>query len=136
MLTIEAFDRATRETRAIRTRVFIEEQAFVTPEEEYDALDATGVHVLVRVDNEPAGTGRMISEGTAGRIGRVAVLPAFRRTEERAAALGLTSLYLEAQCTARGFYEHCGYHAVGDVFDEHGKAHIRMEKELPAAGRE
>jgi ribosomal protein S18 acetylase RimI-like enzyme len=82
MLTVEVFSHATDETRAIRTRVFIEEQGFVTPQEEFDRYDEGGVHLLARWQGEPAGTGRMIFEDDAApgraKFGRIAVLPQYR----------------------------------------------------------
>ena len=146
MLTVSVFPHATPETRDIRARVFVEEQGFVTPQEEFDEYDEGGVHVLVQCDGVPAGTGRLIFEPEAapgtGKLGRIAVLSAFRRTparvgacilsslEEEARRRGLTGLYVSAQCRAQGFYEHCGFVACGQPYDENGVPHIRMEKQL------
>ena len=146
MLTVEIFPHATEETRAIRTRVFIEEQAFVTPAEEFDAYDEGGVHVLVRWNGEPAGTGRMIAEEGAApgmwKFGRIAVLPQYRKhparvganvlaaLENEAKKLGVTGLYVSAQCQAQKFYERCGFAVTSGVYDEHGVSHVKMEKSV------
>ena len=143
MLTIELFPHATEETRAIRTRVFIEEQGFVTPQEEFDAYDDGGTHLLARWNEEPAGTGRMIFEENAApghaKLGRIAVLPQFRRHPARVGAhvlaglveearkAGVRVLYLSAQCQAQPFYERCGFTARGPVYDENGIPHVYME---------
>ena len=36
------------------------------------------------------------------------------------------TLYIEAQCAVRGFYEKHGFRAVSDTFDLDGIPHIRM----------
>lgn len=143
MLTVEIFPHATEETCAIRTRVFIEEQAFVTPAEEFDAYDEGGVHVLVRWNGEPAGTGRMIFEESAApgaaKFGRIAVLPPYRKhpahvganvlaaLQQEARRLGVKKIYVSAQCQAQKFYERCGFTAHGPVYDENGVPHVFME---------
>jgi predicted GNAT family N-acyltransferase len=54
----------------IRRMVFIEEQK-VPIELEWDGLDAGAVHVLGSLNEEIAGTGRLLADG---RVGRLAVL--------------------------------------------------------------
>ena len=146
MLTVEVFPHATEETRAIRTRVFIEEQGFVTPQEEFDRYDEGGVHLLARWQGEPAGTGRMIFEDDAApgraKFGRIAVLPQYRRHEAHVGAhvlagliaearkAGVHTVYLSAQCQAQKFYERCGFAASGPVYDENGVPHVYMELKL------
>lgn len=41
---------------------------------------------------------------------------------------GARGIYLHARETARGFYERCGYRAVGEEFLERGIPHVEMEK--------
>ncbi|MYV65908.1 GNAT family N-acetyltransferase, partial [Streptomyces sp. SID2131] len=55
---------------AVRREVFVEEQG-VPKELEYDAYDATAVHVLaVRADGLPLGTGRLLhGADAAGKTG-------------------------------------------------------------------
>ena len=148
MLTKEIFPHATEETKAIRMRVFVEEQGFVTPEEEFDHYDEGGVHVLLRWDGEIAGTGRMIFEENAApgraKFGRIAVLPQFRKHTahvganvlaalvEEARSAGVKTVYLSAQCQAQKFYERCGFAAQGPVYDENGIPHVHMELTLEA----
>ena len=80
--------------RAVRTPVFIVEQ-FVAPEFEWDELDASAVHILAMLDDEPIACLRIIDYH---KIGRMAVLK-----EWRGMGLG-AALLLEAVkiCQAHG----------------------------------
>lgn len=125
---------------AIRRRVFIEEQR--VPEEiELDADDAHAFHVLATLDGDAIGCGRLLDHGDDEvKIGRMAVLPAYRGTGVgreilrfligRARAKGSRKAILHAQLTAEGFYLKEGFTPVGGVFDEAGIAHRKMEKLL------
>ncbi len=74
------------------------------------------------------------------KIGRMAVLPQFRGTGvggdilrflmDTARARGLRKAVLHAQLTAEGFYLKEGFTPIGEVFDEAGIAHRKMEKLL------
>ncbi len=50
---------AESELRAIRTPVFIEEQ-FVTPEFEWDEIDANALHLLATLESQPISCLRII----------------------------------------------------------------------------
>ncbi len=125
---------------AIRRRVFIEEQN--VPEEiEMDAEDEHAFHALAILDGVAIGCGRMLEHGDGEvKIGRMAVLREFRGTGvgahilrfliDRARARGLRKAILHAQLTAEGFYLKEGFNPVGDVFDEAGIAHRKMERDL------
>lgn len=125
---------------AIRRRVFIEEQR--VPEEiEMDADDAVAFHALALRDGVAIGCGRMVEHGRSEvKIGRMAVLPEFRKTGagarilrfmiDRARTRGFSRAILHAQITAEGFYLKQGFSPVGEVFDEAGIAHRKMEREL------
>ena len=125
---------------AIRRRVFIEEQQ--VPEEiELDADDALAFHALATVGDDAIGCGRMLDHGDGEvKIGRMAVMPQFRGTGvgreilrflmDRARARGLRKAVLHAQLSAEGFYLKEGFTPLGDVFDEAGIAHRKMEKLL------
>ena len=125
---------------AIRRRVFIEEQN--VPEEiELDADDERAFHVLAILDGLAIGCGRMLEHGdNEVKIGRMAVLREFRRAGigahilhfliDRARARGLRKAILHAQLTAEGFYLKEGFNPIGDVFDEAGIAHRKMERDL------
>jgi predicted GNAT family N-acyltransferase len=125
---------------AIRRRVFIEEQN--VPEEiEMDADDAHAFHALALLDGVAIGCGRMLDHGAHEiKIGRMAVLPEFRKTGvgalilrfliERARTRGFHKAVLHAQLSAEGFYLKEGFSPVGGVFDEAGIAHRKMERAL------
>src|ERR1700678_1579798 len=125
---------------AIRRRVFIEEPE--GPEEiELDADDPTAFHALAILDGVAIGCGRMLEHGGSEvKIGRMAVLPEFRKTGvgahilrfliEHARVRGFRKAILHAQLTAEGFYLRQGFSPVGGVFDEAGIAHLKMEREL------
>lgn len=125
---------------AIRRRVFIEEQN--VPEEiELDADDALAFHALATIGKDAIGCGRMLDHGDGEvKIGRMAVVPEFRGTGvgrdilrflmESARARGFRKAILHAQVVAQGFYAKEGFTPLGDVFDEAGIAHRKMEKLL------
>jgi len=125
---------------AIRRRVFIEEQ-HVPEEIELDTDDAHAFHALAILDGVAIGCGRMLEHGASEvKIGRMAVLPEFRRTGvgahilrflvDRAHTRGFHKAILHAQLTAEGFYLKEGFNPVGGVFDEAGIAHRKMERDL------
>ena len=132
----------TRDAAAIqhvRRAVFIEEQ-HIDERDEWDDLDPVVPHALAFVQSGAAkrdlvGTGRL--EPT-GKIGRVAVLPQhrgagagvaiMRRLMELAVERGFREVYLNAQTSARGFYERLGFRADGPEFDEVGIPHQRMRR--------
>lgn len=118
---------------SIRTDVFIREQN-VSERDEIDGLDPECWHLLCRrsVTGEPVGCARMTK---SGKIGRVAVLPAFRRQGLGAEIVRLAvktlvdsgqSPYLDAQVSAIGFYERLGFYPVGDEFMDANIPHRRM----------
>ncbi|MEU6485137.1 GNAT family N-acetyltransferase [Streptomyces sp. NPDC046887] len=135
---------------AVRREVFVGEQG--VPEEiEYDALDATAVHVVaVGPDGTPLGAGRLLHGADAmdrtggaegvGSLGRLAVTKAarglglgaalVRAVEEAARARGLTAVDLHAQTHALGFYLRLGYQAYGEEYLEAGIPHQAMRRPL------
>jgi predicted GNAT family N-acyltransferase len=129
------FDVDYADIRRLRVEVFVEEQG--VPEElELDDRDAECTHVLA-FDNTGAavGTGRIDVDG---RIGRVAVIRAARRTGVGRAMMdllhrvarerGLAEVWCHAQITAQRFYERLGYTQVGGVFLEAGIEHVEMRR--------
>lgn len=127
------------DAKAIRRAVFIEEQGFIN---EFDEIDARARHAVIYCDGQPAATGRVFAadEPQTMTIGRVAVLPAFRgrhlgqavltALENAAREQGAVRTVLSSQCTARAFYEKCGYTASGAVYYDEHCPHIHMEKTL------
>lgn len=123
----------------VRRAVFIEEQR-IDEREEWDAHDPVVPHVIARVDG-PAGKRDLVGTGRlepAGKIARVAVLPQYRGTGageaivlrllDLAAERGHHEVYLNAQASARGFYERLGFRVDGPEFDEVGIPHQRMRR--------
>jgi predicted GNAT family N-acyltransferase len=117
----------------VREAVFVREQG-VPAELEWDDQDAGAWHWLAEAaDGSPIGTARLLP---TGQVGRMAVLPAWRRRGvgtallqtvlRDATARGVGGLWLNAQCSAAGFYERAGFRAEGPVFTEAGIAHRSM----------
>lgn len=118
---------------AIRTAVFVGEQG-VPPEIEIDGRDPGCAHVLAEsATGEAIGTGRLMPDG---RIGRMAVLAAWRNRGVGAAMLeslmaearrrGFAETYLHAQSHAKDFYARHGYVVEGEEYLEAGIPHVHM----------
>ena len=131
-----AADAAT--LRAIRFRVFVEEQG-VPPELECDEEDERCSHALVYAPDDTAvGTGRLLSDG---RIGRLAVYKEWRGQGAGSALIkyflslarrrGFTSVKLHAQTRATVFYARHGFEAHGEEFMDAGIPHVEMSRLLP-----
>lgn len=125
------------EIESIRRAVFIEE-LHIPPDLEWDAHDAAALHVLARTpDGRAVGTGRLLPEG---RIGRMAVLPAWRgrgagsallaTLVAAAASRGHRKLVLAAQLPVVIFYQRRGWVARGPVFWAGGLPHREMHLDL------
>lgn len=124
---------------AVRHAVFVQEQA--VPEGlERDGLDAACSHALARdPQGEPVGAGRLQPDG---KVGRMAVLPAWRGRGVGAALLqalveqarrqGLPVLHLHAQADAEAFYAAHGFLPEGERFTEAGIVHQAMRRGLAA----
>lgn len=120
----------------VRTAVFVHEQG-IPAELEWDEADASSLHCVARLNGEVVGTGRLLADG---HIGRMAVLPAQRRSGvggrilarlvAAAAERGHEAVELSAQVTALTFYRRHGFMAQGEVYDEVGIAHQRMRRAL------
>jgi predicted GNAT family N-acyltransferase len=120
--------------QAVRIPVFVVEQK-VDAREEFDEVDPICQHLLALDSNSNAiGTGRIDHHG---KIGRMAVLPAWRqhgvgrailqKAIEVARQHGLKRVYLHAQLSAKGFYEREGFTGFGPRFFEAGIEHVAME---------
>ena len=138
--------------RAVRQRVFVEEQACPPDEEwdEHDAADARGRtvhHLLAERDGVPVGCARWrVAHGAAtpsgaaaAKLERFAVVPEARgaglaralvaRTLADARAAGHRRFVLHAQAYVAGLYAAFGFAPVGDAFDEAGIEHVKMTLE-------
>ena len=130
----------TEAVRALRTRVFVDEQG-VPPELEVDELDDTAIHAVAFQDGAVVGTGRLILDTpTEARIGRMAVDASLRRggiggavldfLEDEARSEGIKLISLHAQHYVRQFYANRGYQERGDTFMEAGILHVEMVKDV------
>lgn len=143
MRIVVAADAASRQAAFdIRRRVFIAEQG-IPEAEEWDDADATATHFLALDGDGPAATARLIATGKTAKIGRVAVLPAFRGTGlgralmdhvlAHAADRGFTAAVLESQVYAIPFYARLGFVAEGPDYDDgSGIMHRLMRRPLQA----
>ncbi len=141
LLIVEIGDAHDRMQQAweIRRRVFIEEQ-HVPEEIELDADDSRAFHVLALEDGRPVGCGRMLDHGAYVKIGRMAVVRERRGAGvgrrilefliESARRRGVKRVMLDAQVHAEGFYRKQGFTPMGDVFEEAGILHRRMQRTL------
>jgi predicted GNAT family N-acyltransferase len=119
--------------KCIREKVFIKEQN-IAVNIEFDGLDDEAFHAVVYHKKEVIGTGRLLKEG---RIGRVAVLSAFRKKGfgvkiiraliDQARQLGLKKVYLDAQVDTMSFYQKLGFSAFNDSFMKANILHQPMQ---------
>ena len=122
--------------RAVRTPVFIDEQ-LVTPEFEWDNIDATALHLLALLNDEPIGCLRIIDYH---KIGRMAVLKEWRRMGLGAALLleavnicklyGSNKVYLSAQTHAVDFYKRAGFKVTSGEYCDVHIPHVDMQLDL------
>lgn len=118
----------------IRYSVFSQEQK-IDAAIDLDGQDSGAIHVLAKVDQGFAGTGRMLGDG---HIGRLAVLKSVRgkgvgkklmqTLVEIARERGMERVFLGAQEHAVGFYDKLGFIEYGSPHVEAGILHVNMEK--------
>ena len=134
-VVVVAWDTHHDKLEAIRKAVFGEEQN-IPAELDLDGADPSATHVLaITAAGQPVACGRL---EPSGKIGRMAVLPDWRRRGlagrmlkeliEKAQAAGLTTVYLHAQDSARGFYRRFGFASTGSEFTEAGITHQRCHR--------
>ena len=124
------------EVLSLRYEVFVYEQG-VPAEIEHDKADETAVHVQAVQENTTVGCGRLEINSEQAKIGRMAVKKEYRGQRigskicryliELALARGCSEIILHAQVTAKSFYEKLGFQAKGEVFQEAGIDHVKME---------
>lgn len=123
--------------RSIREAVFIREQG-VPAELEWDALDEGCRHALALSHRGDAiGCGRMLADG---HIGRIAVLPQWRKQKVGTAIMEALLDYarthdykqvdVDAQTYAVPFYRKFDFVEQGETFMDAGLPHIRMRLKL------
>ena len=127
---------AENQLRAFRTLVFIEEQ-FVTPEFEWDEVDASAVHLLATYESHPIACLRIIHYE---KIGRMAVIKEWRCIGLGAALLleainicrkhGTNNIRLSAQTHAVNFYLKAGFKQTSDEYTDVDIPHVDMRLDL------
>ncbi|HYM14768.1 MAG TPA: GNAT family N-acetyltransferase [Dehalococcoidia bacterium] len=138
-IVVAATPRQREDAFAVRIAVFVGEQG-ISREDELDDQDAAAAHCVGYDGTTPVAAGRLVLAQGYAKIGRMAVLASHRgrgigarlleALEQQGVARGIREFRLSAQLHARGFYQSCGYTAVGDVYDEVGIPHVAMEKRL------
>lgn len=123
---------------AVRVPVFVHEQKVPAALEE-DERDPHCLHLLAMHDDRAVATARLDLEHH-GKMGRLAVLPAYRgqglgrslviTLEGLARAAQLPSVWCHAQLAALPFYEGLGYRREGEMFTEAGLTHVLLRRAL------
>ncbi|MDO5701664.1 MAG: GNAT family N-acetyltransferase [Bowdeniella nasicola] len=156
MITVTRIDTCEdiRAARAIRHEVFVLEQG-VPLILEIDARDEDAIQVLMRADDTPIGTGRLLREAHHPQVvhlGRLAILPAWRgqglgaRLVAGLEAIARETLRgdvgepliceLSAQEYALDFYRKQGYELIGRPrYLDAGIWHHDMRKRLSEVGQ-
>ena len=125
----------------LRSKVFIMEQD--APYQDADYKDQKAIHLHGYVDEGLVAYCRIFKAGDyfdgMGSIGRVIVAQEYRKygyghdmmkkaIELAESVFGETKIRLSAQLYLQKFYESHGFVRIGDVYQEDGLPHIRMEK--------
>lgn len=108
---------------------------------DFDGKDDEADLVIVYLNNQPVGTGRIIYiKSNIAKIERVSVLPEFRKRglgekimnfiADYLIGKNLSEIILDAQLQAKDFYEKLGYQQKGDIFEEVGRPHVVMVKKI------
>jgi predicted GNAT family N-acyltransferase len=126
----------------IRKAVFVEEQGvpLVDEYDEFDNLNGQCEHILVYLEEQPVGTGRVRWVNEFGKLERICILEPYRKfglgkviitaLEGIAHKSGATRVKLHGQTQAEGFYKKLGYQTSSNVFIEDGIPHLLMTKKL------
>lgn len=117
----------------LRAAVFVVEQDCAY--QDLDGEDPRATHVIGRLGGRIVAYARVHEEDGKPRIGRVVTAPDVRSRSlghdilrVSLEAVGDRSCFLHAQDHLCGFYGRHGFEPVGEVFDEDGIPHIRMER--------
>lgn len=136
---MKSFDSLTDDAKQIREEVFVEEQGF---QQEFDETDSQAVHLVWYEAGEAAATCRYYAGEEKGVywLGRLAVRRKYRgrhigekmlsAAEGEIVRKGGTAVHLSSQVRAQEFYVKCGYHAMGEVYQDEYCPHVEMKKEL------
>jgi predicted GNAT family N-acyltransferase len=123
--------------KSVREAVFIKEQG-IPAELEWDGVDERCRHALaLSLQGQAIGSGRMLANG---HIGRIAVLPPWRKKKvgtaimeallDYARAHDYKQVDVDAQIYAMPFYRSFGFVEQGEQFMDAGLPHIKMTLKL------
>jgi predicted GNAT family N-acyltransferase len=123
--------------KSVREAVFIREQG-IPAELEWDGVDEGCRHALaLSLQGQAIGSGRMLANG---HIGRIAVLPQWRKKKvgtaimeallDYARAHDYKEVDVDAQIYAMPFYRSFGFAEQGEQFMDAGLPHIKMTLKL------
>jgi predicted GNAT family N-acyltransferase len=132
------YDKLTDDEKAIRIKVFVEEQGF---NEEFDSIDNYSKHLVIYDNNKPVAVGRYFTDDNEEyHIGRIAVLKEYRQfgygkkvmqiIENEIKKTNAKRIVLSAQVRAKGFYQKCGYSQTGSIYLDEYCEHIKMYKDI------
>lgn len=117
----------------------VEEQG-VPLEDEFDTLDGQSEHILIHLNEQAVGTGRIRTVDGFGKLERICILKPYRKfgygkiiikaLKEIAEKSEVSKVKLHGQKQAEGFYKKLGYQTSSDLFMEDGIPHLLMVKEL------
>lgn len=136
-IALVGWEEKQQQLRQIRERVFMDEQK-VPAELEWDGEDNNAIHLLASDANgDPIACARILRNG---HIGRMAVLPSWRRRGvgrallrraiDVVASLGCDYAFLDAQLHALPFYRQEGFVEQGEVFMDAGIPHRHMRRKV------
>lgn len=127
----------------IRNQCFvIEENVPASLEVDEHDLPGSGYeHFLIYEDNIAVGTFRVhYNNNVVAILQRFCMLAEYRGKgygryameflEGYCVGRGIKKIRFDAQCTALGFYEKCGYVVCSEEFIEAGMKHVKMQKKL------
>lgn len=127
--------RALHAVLKLRCDVFVVEQDCAYPDLDGRDAEPDALHVFALEGDRAVGCLRLLDDGAARRIGRVAVAADRRgsglaaRLVARALELSPPPWVLEAQAHLAAWYERFGFAVAGSEYIEDGIAHVPMRRE-------
>ena len=136
-MEIKIYNSLPEEAIAIRKKVFMDEQGFVS---DFDATDDSSHHLVMFDSGRAVATCRVFSCECGFAVGRIAVIREYRgrhcgasllyAAEKLIKKLGGHKVIIHAQLRVQAFYQKLGYRLSG-LADEDGECpHVYLEKEL------
>lgn len=124
----------------IRKQVFQLEQG-INEQLEFDGLDATAIHLLAYLENQPVGTARIRKlDETTAKIERLSVLPTARKRgvgkQLMTKAIDLITqqnyhkIIIHSQEYIKSLHQKLGFEQIGNTFDEANIPHVKMIKKI------